>query len=207
MNKKLDIGIIPDGNRRYASQLGISVEQAYSKGADTACAVVRALLERDIAENLVFFCLSEDNLKRRSELDITAIKVGLKSFLRQMAQLPVGIKFHGRLHGREDIECLASCRTTAASGVLTKLNIHLLYKYSPEWDFTDRPIQTAPIPPLDFVVRTAGRVSLSGFIPVQSAYAELYVSTFFWPAFTVDVLYEIIRSYQTFRKEHPVCGA
>lgn len=205
--RKLDIGIIPDGNRKYARQLGISFEQAYSKGADTACAVVRALLEADIAEHLVFFCLSEDNLKRRPAENIAAIMLGLDTFLRQVKKLPVCLGFHGRLHGREDITLLNTYRTTVATNVQTKLNVHLLYKYSSEWDLAARPIQTSAIPPLDFVIRTSGVFRLSGFLPFQSAHAQLYVSKLFWPAFTSGALLEITRQYEAVRKEQPVSGA
>lgn len=207
MNKKLTIGIIPDGNRTYATQFQMPLEQAYRRGADAAFAVVRALLERDIAETLVFFCLSEDNLRLRSVEDIAAINAGVEAFLQQMKALPVAVHFHGCQPGTEDTVQLSSHHTMTSYGTDTRLNVHLLYRYSPEWDLATQPFRTAAIPPLDLVVRTAGRTSLSGFLPVQCAHAELYVSKLFWPAFTVGDLFEIVRAYQAFRKEHPAHGA
>lgn len=207
MNKKLAIGIIPDGNRTYATQFQMPFEQAYRRGADVAFAVVRALLERDIAETLVFFCLSEDNLRLRSEVDIATINAGVEAFLQQMKALPVAVHFHGCQPGTEVTVQLTSHRAMTSHGTDTRLNVHLLYRYLPEWDLATQTFRTAAIPPLDLVVRTAGRTSLSGFLPVQCARAELHASRLFWPAFTVGDLLEIVRAYQAFREEHPVQGA
>ena len=56
-------------------------------------------------------------------------------------------------------------------------------------------LYTADLPALDFVVRTSGEVRLSNFMLYQLAYAELYFTPTYWPAFTKRELYKALDDF------------
>ncbi|MFN6933747.1 MAG: polyprenyl diphosphate synthase, partial [Tsuneonella sp.] len=66
----------------------------------------------------------------------------------------------------------------------------------------DRHLDTAPLPPLDLLVRTSGEVRLSNFLLWQCAYAEMIFTDVLWPDFTpahlMDALQEFDRRERRF---------
>jgi undecaprenyl diphosphate synthase len=56
-------------------------------------------------------------------------------------------------------------------------------------------LDTAGIPDPDMIVRTGGEQRLSGFLPWQSVYSELYFPTWYMPEFTPDKLDEVIEEF------------
>jgi undecaprenyl diphosphate synthase len=72
----------------------------------------------------------------------------------------------------------------------TKLNIdngvpscrvNILVNYNYKWDISGDPYHTASLPEIDLVVRWGGRTRLSGFLPIQCAYADICVLQPLWP--------------------------
>lgn len=67
-------------------------------------------------------------------------------------------------------------------------------------EITDETIQnhldTAEMPDVDLIIRTGGDQRLSGYLPWQSVYAELYFTSAYWPAFTEQNLIEAIEWFQ-----------
>jgi undecaprenyl diphosphate synthase len=57
-------------------------------------------------------------------------------------------------------------------------------------------LQTGGLPQLDLLVRTSGEERLSNFLLWEAAYAELYFTDTFWPAFGKADLYEALESYR-----------
>ena len=57
-------------------------------------------------------------------------------------------------------------------------------------------LYTAGCPDPDLIIRTSGEQRLSNFLLWQVAYAELYISSVFWPDFNRDALYEAIADFQ-----------
>ncbi len=51
------------------------------------------------------------------------------------------------------------------------------------------------VPKMDFVIRTSGEQRLSGFMPWQTEYSELYFSKKLWPDFTKKDLRNALESY------------
>lgn len=48
---------------------------------------------------------------------------------------------------------------------------------------------------MNMVIRTGFVKRLSGFFPIETRYAELFFVNKFWPEFTVNDLYDIIKQY------------
>lgn len=69
------------------------------------------------------------------------------------------------------------------------------YQVSSEKDFSQY-LDTKEIPDPDLLIRTGGEKRLSGFLPWQSIYSELYFTDVLWPDFSEKDLDEAIRDYQ-----------
>lgn len=63
--------------------------------------------------------------------------------------------------------------------------------------FFERELDTAGLPPIDFLIRTGGEQRLSNFLLYQAAYAELYFTDTYWPDFSRDRYVDALRVYQT----------
>jgi undecaprenyl diphosphate synthase len=81
----------------------------------------------------------------------------------------------------------------------SKMRLNLLYNYLPE-----NREKSATIPDLDLVIRTGGCCRLSGFLPEQSRYAELYFLDKLWPDSTADDFEEAVLWYK--KQEETVFG-
>ena len=57
-------------------------------------------------------------------------------------------------------------------------------------------LQTGELPPLDLLVRTSGEERLSNFLLWEAAYAELYFTDTYWPAFGKAELYQALESFR-----------
>ena len=60
-------------------------------------------------------------------------------------------------------------------------------------------LQTAGLPQLDLLVRTSGEERLSNFLLWEAAYAELYFTETYWPAFGKPELYQALESFRNCR--------
>lgn len=60
----------------------------------------------------------------------------------------------------------------------------------------DKFLDTDGIPDPDMIVRTGGELRLSGFLPWQSVYSELYFPTWYMPEFTLEKLDEVIVEFE-----------
>jgi undecaprenyl diphosphate synthase len=86
------------------------------------------------------------------------------------------------------------------------LKVNLLANYDWEWDLEQvrRPskkkalidrIGSHEVSRIDLVIRWGGRRRLSGFLPVQSVYADFYVVDEYWPDFRPEQFYEALEWY------------
>ena len=78
---------------------------------------------------------------------------------------------------------------------------NFLVNYSFEWDLGVRRGTIGPVmgsvdvSRVDLVIRWGGRRRLSGFLPVQSVYADIYVVEDYWPDFDTSHVYEALDWY------------
>ena len=91
------------------------------------------------------------------------------------------------------------------------LQVNLLVNYNWEWDlqtgistqsltkeatsgFATR-LASASLSRIDLIVRWGGRRRLSGFLPIQSVYADFYVEEALWPDFAPEQFLDVLRWY------------
>jgi undecaprenyl diphosphate synthase len=189
--RRLQIGIIPDGNRKYAKEHGISLTESYMRGATIAENIVKRALMRNDIEKIVFYALAKPNLELRNEEEVNAILKGINKAIELFERIDgVSVRVFGdNTCGK--VKYLFDRKYNPSS----RLSVSLLINYSPEWDLETRPIRTNVIPALDLIIRPREQ-KLSGFLPVQSANSQLYFPDCFWTDFTPSQFDRIIEDYK-----------
>ena len=199
------IGIIPDGNRRYAEREGISLKNSYIHGAEIALQI------SDIAKNIgvkhvSFFGTSSENVLCRPKREMAALRQGVLFFCNTALSLGHSLHLVGDIEAigqtpKEKNEFLKLKRMSRSEGNFV---IHADVNYSGEIrnelgplfkaivkhglrKVRARPeefISSADVPPIDLTIRVGGKQRLSGFLPFQNIYAELYFREELWGDFT-----------------------
>ena len=219
------IGLIVDGNRRFARFRGLASNEGHNAGSEN----LESFLDwcRDLNVKIVtLYGFSVENYKRtQDEVDylMRLILRKLKDYQVDpvIKEQRVKIKVLGRLEDLSDEmnEEIEKIESMTADHDNFQLNIAISYGGRAEIvdavkkvarevkdgklnvDDLDETIfakylYTAGIPDPDFIIRTSGEERLSGFLSWQSAYSELYFTEVFWPAFRKIDLWRAIRVYQ-----------
>ena len=198
------IGIIPDGNRRWATSNGMSKEKGYATGLEPGLAIFK-LCEQIGVKEITFYGFTTDNNKRPitqrrafTEACVKAVRVLANE---NASLLVVGNSespmFPSELNGY-------TTRKTFGNG---GMKVNFLVNYGWEWDlshlkFTENKktniinsMRSSDISRIDLIIRWGGRRRLSGFLPVQSIYADFYVVDEYWPDFRPEHFYQALEWY------------
>jgi undecaprenyl diphosphate synthase len=174
------VGFIPDGNRRWAASRGLSKEQGYRFGIEPGLALIEMCRRQGISE-ISIYGFTQDNTKRPSP-QIYAFRTACVAFALEAVRRDVDLLVVGNDKSPLYPEELRNFRTRTGSG--TKVN--LLVNYDWEWDLAglkNGGIRSQEVSRMDLVVRWGGGRRLSGFLPVQSVYADFYIVDDYWPDF------------------------
>lgn len=192
------IGIIPDGNRRWAIGKGKSKEEGYDNGISPGMTLYHLCKKLGIKE-MTFYGFTVDNTKRpsiqRKAFSKACIKA-VEELSKEDAQLLVLGKTKSAMFPEELIPYTS--RHQFGNG---GMKINFLVNYSWEWDLglhdgTIGPhLKTSDVSRIDLVIRWGGRRRLSGFLPIQSVYSDMYVIEDYWPDFIPQHLYDAIEWY------------
>ena len=177
------IGIIPDGNRRWAKGAGLQKQDGYAHGLAPGLQLLQLARQAGV-EELTYYGFTTDNCKRPPE-QVRAFSAACVEAVRRIASEPVFLL----VVGDSDAPAFpGSCWPTpaaprwaaAASGSTFSSN------YGWEWDLAGLhapggrrreicgQLRSAEISRVDLVIRWGGMRRLSGFLPVQSVYADFY---------------------------------
>lgn len=184
------IGIIPDGNRRWATKNGLKKEQGYEYGLLPGLKLLRLAKQRGVKE-LTYYGFTVDNCKRPKE-QVTA-------FLDACCKAVKLIEDEGaevRVVGNTKSSCFpASLLKYAEKNPSSdKIKVNLLVNYGWEWDFKNGWF-SREIPRIDMVIRWGGMCRLSGFLPIQTVYSDFYVIKDLWPDFKDEHLDNALEWY------------
>lgn len=188
--KPAHVGLIPDGMRRWAEANGTTLTDSYRHGAEKVVEVLVAL-QRNGVHTVSVYNLSRANLARPSaELD--AVYAASIHFFREL--LPANfdpVEYAIRVHGDRsllprDYVAAAAALEHVTTGTAFNVNILAAYDAMDELRLAHARAQAQgcdisaafDIPDVDLVIRTTAEPLLSGFLPLQSQYAELmFLST------------------------------
>jgi undecaprenyl diphosphate synthase len=211
------VGIIMDGNGRWAQARNKPRTSGHREGLDASKRIVRAAARIGI-RYLSLYTFSTENWKRTSDevgFLMNLIKTHLRSeydFYRENRVRIVHTGDLGRLPKDVQAEIRQASQDTAGFEGLT---VNLAINYGGR-DEIVRSVQrclaegiTAPteadisahldepeIPDADLIVRTGGEVRLSNWLLWRSAYAELVFSDKYWPDWVESDLIQAVRSFQ-----------
>jgi undecaprenyl diphosphate synthase len=198
------IGIIPDGNRRWAIEKGMSKEMGYATGLDPGLALFK-LCEQIGVKEITYYGFTIDNNKRpitQRQAFTEACVNAVKMLSKENASLLVVGNSESTMFPNE----LSSYTTRKIFG-RGEMKVNFLVNYGWEWDLSHikltnnkkiniiNSIRSSDISRIDLIIRWGGRRRLSGFLPIQSIYADFYVIDEYWPEFVPEHFYQAIEWY------------
>lgn len=177
------IGFIPDGNRRWASARGLPKSEGYSFGIEPGLTLLQQCQAVGV-EEISVYCFTKDNTKRAA-VQKDAFKTASLAFAQAVISRGAALLVVGDEDGVNFPPELLDYRKRKGSG----MRVNLLINYGWEWDLNglrSGMLRSHDVSRLDLIVRWGGGRRLSGFLPVQSVYADFFVHNDFWPDFQPD---------------------
>jgi len=192
------IGIIPDGNRRWAVEKGFQKKDGYLHGINPGFELYQMMLEYGIKE-ATFYGFTKDNNKREKgqrEAFTQACVDAVELLSGKDANLLVIGNTESTAFPKELIK-YANKRVEFGRGLI---NLNFLVNYDWEWDLKNlmdnKQLDSFDIHRVDLIIRWGGRRRLSGFLPVQSVYADFYIIDDYWPGFKKSHFMDALKWYQ-----------
>lgn len=212
------VGIIMDGNGRWAKARGLPRSAGHRAGTENLRKVLRAAVEFGI-EILTIYAFSTENWGRPVG-EVRALLAILERVIdRELAELH-GEGVQMRHLGRLDRIAPQLRRKVLEAIELTKDNRQLILNVAFDYGgraelvramqrivvdgvpaeqvdeaLISRHLYTAGLPDPDLIIRTSGEMRISNFLIWQGAYAEFYVPATLWPDFDKSELYRALESY------------
>ena len=192
------IGIIPDGNRRWAQERGYPKRDGYQHGIAPGFELYETLLSYGVKE-ATFYGFTKDNNKRavdQREAFTNACVDAVELLSGKDANLLV-IGNTNSTAFPEALKPYANHRVHFGRGLI---NINFLVNYDWEWDLNSltehRQLASHEISRIDLIIRWGGRCRLSGFLPAQSVYSDFYIINDYWPDFKSSHILDALHWYQ-----------
>lgn len=192
------IGIIPDGNRRWATENDMQKEQGYAWGISPGMTLYNVCKKLGI-EEMSFYGFTVDNTKRPSKQRMAFTNAcidAVTELSKEDAELLVVGNTDSPMFPEELLR-YTTRQTFGAGG----MKINFLVNYSWEWDLglknnlVGPKLKTAEVSRIDLIIRWGGCRRLSGFLPVQSVYSDIYVVDKYWPDFKQEHILDAIEWY------------
>ena len=209
------IAIIPDGNRRWAKENKTSIKVAYENAINYI--KTKKIIESTIKEGVKFFSIwgfSTENWKRgeteRESIFKTIFKA-IESFEKRMDKdrykfvsigrrdripkyLALKIKFlEEKTQDFDRITIILAIDYGGRNEIIRAVNKSKGNKMTEE-DFR-KFLDTKDIPDPDMIIRTGGEKRLSGYMPFQAAYSELFFTGKLFPDFSVKDMERVIDEF------------
>src|ERR1041384_4541542 len=217
------VGIIMDGNGRWAAQRGQPRIFGHRAGVEAVRAAVDTGARLRLGA-LTLYAFSTENWKR-PRLEVDALMRMLKRYLRiELDSIDrQNIRFQpiGRIDGLRDSVRRELQRAVERTGHNTGMVLSVALNYGGRAEIVDavrdavralvaegrapeeiaeedigRNLYTRGLPELDLLVRTSGELRISNFMLWQAAYSEIYVTETLWPDFRRVHLLEAVVDYQ-----------
>ena len=200
------IGIIPDGNRRWAENNGLSKEKGYNIGINPGLVLFKLCENLGIKE-ITYYGFTTDNTKRptvQKDAFIKACIDAVKLLSHEDAELLVVGNIESPCFPPE-LMPFTKRKVFGKGG----LKVNFLVNYGWEWDLNlsrqtyhkrnnfDLVLHSKDISRIDLIIRWGGRRRLSGFLPIQSVYSDFYVVDDYWPDFKPQHIYDALDWYAT----------
>src|SRR5215831_8660197 len=200
---KLHVGIIMDGNGRWATRRGLSRLRGHEAGVEAIRRVVESAPDQGVG-TLTLYAFSSDNW-RRPKTEVAALMALLRFYLanevESLIKNGVRLKVIGRRDRLPDGIAAAIAKAEAATSGGDVLNLRIAIDYSAREAILKAAVKLADIAEptrekfselvtgeaglrdVDLIIRTSGEQRLSDFLLWEGAYAELHFTKRMWPEF------------------------
>jgi len=209
------LGIILDGNRRWAKERGLSSFEGHKRGLEVVKNVIKWCKEKGI-KILTLFVFSTENWKRtKTEVNflMKLAKFAINNNLEELHNRGVKIRVIGQ---REKLPIFLK-KAILKAEELTKNNEEMVLNFALSYggraeiieaikNIIEKKIAVEKInedvvkenlwtSDVDLIIRTGKEQRLSNFLLWQAAYSELYFSPKYWPDFTKEDLDKALTDY------------
>lgn len=212
------VGIIMDGNGRWAGEHGLPRLEGHRAGTENIRRVLEACSEFGI-KILTIYAFSTENWGR-PQAEVRGLMRILGEVIHRevenLHQNGVQLRHIGRLEGISQRLQQAVRDAIELTKENDRLILNVAFNYGGRSEILDavrrlmgdgispqelseelfeRYLYTAGLPPLDLIIRTGGEMRLSNFLIWQAAYAEYYSTPTYWPDFNKEELYKALLAY------------
>ena len=212
------VGIIMDGNGRWAQARGLPRLAGHRAGTDNLRRVLRATAEFGV-HVLTIYAFSTENWGRPEDEVHGLMELMERMIDRELPKLHeegVQIRHIGRLERVPDRLKEKVRHALELTKDNQRLILNVAFNYGGRSEIVDavrriiqdgvaaeavdealiaRYLYTAGLPDPDLIVRTSGELRVSNFLIWQGAYAEYYVTPTYWPDFDKDELYKALVAF------------
>lgn len=212
------LGIIMDGNRRWAKERGLSARQGHTKGQETLRTIARAAFEKGVTYISVY-AFSTENWKRTEDEVGHLMKLlvrGIDTYTDEFNDAGVKVVFLGERADLDTKILRAIEKAEQKTAQNNKGTLAVCFNYGGQRELVSAVQQIADdgvaaaditeetiaqrlyqpdIPPVDLVVRTSGEQRLSNFMLWRAAYSEFIFIDKHWPDFSPEDLDEVLLRY------------
>ena len=217
------VGIILDGNRRWAKEHGLPALEGHRIGLlETLRNTVRFIQKKGI-KHLVVYMFSTENWHREpTEVSylMDLFRESIKKEMLELGKENVRIRFTGqRERFSKDLQ-QSMDETEKETEKNTAITLWCCLSYSGRAEIVaaaraiaalgkeitetsiGRHLWTSGMPDPDLVIRTSGEKRLSGFLTWQSEYSELFFTDTKWPDFSEEEFDSILAEFMTRERRH-----
>lgn len=214
------LALIPDGNRRWAKGHKLMLLDGYNTGVNKFISFSEWCIEYGI-NNVAVWAFSTENFSRDSHEKKALFRIYKKfaedsSVLERLRKNKTSIKVIGNT-GQLPVDLRKALSKLEDNTKMYKEHvINILIGYGGKNDILhavknmlinvknkaminekmfERYLISSALPAVDLVIRTSGEYRLSGFMPWQTEYSELYFSKKLWPDFTKKDLHKALLDY------------
>jgi undecaprenyl diphosphate synthase len=216
------VAIIMDGNGRWARSLGKERIEGHAQGARSVDLVTEECCRLGIGQ-LTLYCLSSENWKRpKPEIDflMALLKEYLLAERKRILDQNIRFTVIGRREGLPPEVIAEIDENVRLTQNNTGLTLCLAINYGSRAEIVDAvraiagrvqrgelspdriteemisdSLYTRGMPDPDLLIRTAGEMRISNYMLWQISYAELWVTTRYWPEFNAALLHDALRDY------------
>ncbi len=217
------LGIIMDGNGRWAKEKGLNRSLGHKAGADNLIKLLDYIYKNTSIKVVSLYAFSTENFKRdKNEVDyLMKLFVTLfNSKLESIKKNNVKVVFSGRRENLPKNVLEAMDKTMEDTKHNTRGILNICLNYGGDYEIVDMTKKIAKqvlegnlkieditkevvsknlyqdLPPLDFVIRTSGEKRISNFMIYQSSYAEYDFPDTYFPDFDSKCLEESLDNYR-----------
>lgn len=219
------VGLILDGNRRWARERGLPTLEGHSRGYDNLKDITKVAIDRGV-KYVSAYIFSTENWNRTPKEVKYLMDLAHRMLAKDVGELnkeQIRVVWLGSRNKLSKKLLTAIENAEASTRHNTRGTLALCFNYGGQDELMDAvrtliadgkhadeidrsafeaALYAPEVPPVDLLIRTSGEQRLSGFMLYRAAYAELYFTNVYWPEFSVTDLDEALEEYAERERRH-----